>query len=173
MLRNELIFLRALEAEDLDFLYNLENDAALWGVSDTLAPISRHVLRQYLEHAGADFQEVKQLRLVICALPDGRPVGTLDLFDFNPLHQRAGLGITVLATERRRGYAAAALQLSLHYADQTLRLHQLYCTVEVSNTASMALFQAAGFRQVGVRQQWLRTAAGWQDAVEWQCILAG
>lgn len=166
--------LRALEPDDLEFLFALENDPAIWAVSDTLAPVSRHALREYLRHAGADFHETRQLRLVICAEPDKRPVGTLDLFQFEPLHQRAGVGITILAVERRRGYARAALAALLPYARQTLRLHQLFCTVAAGNRASLALFRAAGFRRVGVRRQWLRgPAAGqWLDAVELQCLLA-
>lgn len=172
MLRSDLIFLRPLEATDLEFLYALENDPSLWGVSDTLAPVSRHVLRQYLDSAAADFFEVRQLRLVMVAATTGAAVGTLDLFGFEPLHQRAGVGITVLAAHRQRGYARAALALLLPYARQVLRLHQLHCTIAADNVGSQRLFTAAGFRQVGVRRQWLRTAAGWQDAVEMQCLLA-
>ncbi|RSK35242.1 GNAT family N-acetyltransferase [Hymenobacter metallilatus] len=172
MLRSDLIFLRPLEADDLEFLYALENDPAVWGVSDTLAPVSRHVLRQYLDSAAADFFEVRQLRLVIGEAATGAAVGTLDIFGFEPLHQRAGVGITLLAAHRQRGYAQAALALLLPYARQVLRLHQLHCTVAADNEASLRLFAAAGFREVGVRYQWLRTAAGWQNAVEFQRLLA-
>lgn len=171
MLRSDRICLRALEKSDLEFLYRLENDPVIWGVSDTLAPVSRHMLRRYLDHAAADWHEVRQLRLVICAADDERAVGTLDFFNYEPLHQRAGLGITVLAAERRRGFAVAALRLVLDYAHHTLRLHQLYCTVAANNTASLRLFRAAGFRRVGTRRDWLRTATGWQDAVEFQYLL--
>ena len=167
------MLLRALEDTDLEFLYALENDPDIWAVSDTLAPVSRHALREYLRHATADFFETRQLRLIMCAEPDRRPVGTLDLFQFEPLHQRAGVGITVLAAERRRGFARAALAQLLPYARHTLRLHQLYCTVAAPNRASLALFRAAGFRRVGLRQQWLRgpVAGQWLDAVELQCLL--
>ena len=143
----------------------------IWGVSDTLAPVSRHALRQYLAHAAADFYEVRQLRLVICAQADGRAVGILDLFNFEPLHQRAGIGITVVNGERRQGYAQAALALAVEYARLTLRLHQLYCTISSANEASLRLFQVVGFQQVGIRREWLRTDQGWEDAVELQKIL--
>ncbi|AHJ99148.1 GNAT family N-acetyltransferase [Hymenobacter swuensis] len=171
MLRSDLIFLRPLEADDLEFLYALENDPAVWGVSDTLAPVSRHVLRQYLDSAAADFFEVRQLRLVIAAAATGEAVGTLDVFGFEPLHQRAGVGITILAAHRQRGYARAALALLLPYAQQVLRLHQLHCTIAADNAGSQRLFTAAGFQEVGVRREWLRMAAGWQDAVEMQLLL--
>lgn len=166
-----MIQLRALEPEDLDFLYALENDPSIWGVSDTLLPVSRHALREYLAHATADFYVVRQLRLVVTTENDGRAVGVADLFDFDPLHQRAGVGITILGTERQRGYARQALELLKQHARQALRLHQLYATVGADNHASLQLFRQLGFREVGTRQQWLRTAAGWLDAVEWQYIL--
>ena len=171
MLQSETVLLRALEDSDLDFLYALENDPTIWAVSDTVAPISRFTLRQYLANAAADFQEVRQMRLVICAATDEHPVGTIDLFNFEPLHQRAGVGITVLAAERRRGYAQAALALLLMYAQQHLRLHQLYCTIAADNEASLLLFETAGFRRVGTRYEWLRTATGWQDVIEMQYVI--
>ena len=164
--------LRALEPDDLDFLYALENDPAIWGVSDTLAPVSRHALREYLAHASADLYVVRQLRLVITTDIGTPAIGVVDLFDLDPLHQRAGVGITILAQERRHGYARQALALLQHHAHQVLRLHQLYATVPSDNPGSMRLFRAAGFRRVGTRRAWLRTATGWQDAVEWQCLLS-
>ncbi len=166
-----MVQLRALEPDDLEFLYALENDPDIWGVSDTLAPVSRHALREYLAHATADFYVVRQLRLVITTDIGGPAVGVVDLFDYDPLHQRAGVGIAVLARERRHGYARQALALLQTHAREVLRLHQLYATVGANNRLSMKLFRAAGFRRVGTRRAWLRTAAGWVDAVEWQYVL--
>lgn len=163
--------LRALEPDDLEFLYALENDPDIWGVSDTLAPVSRHALREYLEHARADFYVVRQLRLVITTEIGSSAVGVVDLFDYDPLHQRAGVGITILAGARRHGHARQALELLKNHARAVLRLHQIYATVGADNASSMKLFQAAGFRRVGRRHGWLRTAQSWQDAVEWQCLL--
>ena len=165
--------LRALEPDDLDFLFQLENDPDLWAASDVLpAPVSRHALREYLRHAAATLAEVGQMRLVI-SRGDGQPVGTLDLFDYSALHQRAGVGITVLRQARRQGYAQAALAQLLPYARQALHLHQLYCTIAADNRASISLFKNAGFRRIGVRHDWIRatTSSGWKNAVEMQIIL--
>lgn len=163
--------LRALEPEDLEFLYELENDPGIWGVSDTLVPVSRHALREYLAHATADFFAVRQLRLVITAQHGSPAVGVVDLFDYDPLHQRAGVGITILASQRRHGYARQALELLKTHAREVLRLHQVYATVGADNRPSLKLFRTAGFRRVGTRLAWLRTASSWADAVEWQCLL--
>ena len=166
-----MVHLRALEPEDLDFLYALENDPDIWGVSDTLAPVSRHALREYLAHASTDFYVVRQLRLVVTTEISREAVGVVDLFEYDPLHQRAGVGITILASQRRRGYARQALESVQEHARTALRLHQLYATVSADNGPSLRLFRAAGFRRVGTRHAWLRTPGGWADAVEWQCLL--
>ena len=165
--------LRALEPEDLEFLFALENDPDLWAVSDVLpAPISRHALREYLHHSAASLAEAGQMRLIITG-ESGQAVGTLDLYDYSALHQRAGVGIAVLQSERRHGYAQAALAQLLPYAREALRLHQLYCTIAETNEASIKLFEKAGFQWVGLRQQWLRntTHTGWVNAAEMQIIL--
>ncbi|TPG67123.1 N-acetyltransferase [Hymenobacter nivis] len=166
--------LRALEPDDLEFLYALENDPAVWAVSDTLAPVSRHALREYLKHATADFHEVRQLRLVADSYDWGQQVGVVDLFNFEPLHQRAAVGIIILGPARRQGYAQHALALLVAHARDVLHLHQLHCTVAAANRASLGLFRAAGFRRVGTRRAWLRGPAPgqWLDAVELQLVLS-
>jgi diamine N-acetyltransferase len=65
-LQGKNIYLRALEPEDLEFVYAIENDESIWEVSNTQTPYSRFLIRQYLENAHQDIYEAKQLRLVIC-----------------------------------------------------------------------------------------------------------
>ena len=43
------IYLRALEPEDLEFIYRIENDENIWEVSNTQTPYSKFLIRQYLE----------------------------------------------------------------------------------------------------------------------------
>jgi diamine N-acetyltransferase len=60
------IYLRALEPEDLEFVYAVENDETVWQVSNTQTPYSRFLIKQYLENAQQDIYEARQLRLAIC-----------------------------------------------------------------------------------------------------------
>ncbi|MFB9865209.1 GNAT family N-acetyltransferase [Rufibacter immobilis] len=173
MLQTSRIALRAPEPSDLDFLFDFENDTTLWPVSLSLTPFSREVLRQYLENATADIYAARQLRLMVCLREtDNTVIGTVDLFDFEPLHQRAGVGIALAAAQRGKGYGLEVLQLLEAYAAQVLQLHQLYCSVGQENTASLKLFRQAGFQEIGVRQEWLRTPGGWQNVVEFQKLLS-
>lgn len=168
-LSSDATYLRALEPTDLEFLYALENDTTVWHVGNTLTPYSRTVLKAYLENATLDIYTVKQLRLAICN-QQHEAVGAIDLFDFEPLHRRAGIGVVVTAQHRGNGHAGQALQLLLAYCQHTLQLHQVYCTVTAANLASINLFQKAGFEKVGIRRDWLQTADGWQDVVEFQRV---
>nr|WP_262910476.1 GNAT family N-acetyltransferase [Pontibacter silvestris] len=167
-MKSDKIYLRALEPPDLDFLYVLENDTNVWYVGNTLTPYSRHILEQYLENAAFDIFTIKQLRLVICT-HSHKAIGAIDLFDFDPLHQRAGVGIILAAPYRGKGYAAEALELLLNYCQYTLQLHQVYCSITATNQASIKLFTKTGFDEVGIRKQWLRKTDGsWDDVIEYQ-----
>lgn len=167
-LKGDHTSLRALEPTDLDFLYTLENDTSTWHVSNTLTPYAKFVLEQYLENAALDIYTVKQLRLVICNHQQ-EAIGAIDLFDFDPLHRRAGIGVVVSAAYRGQGHASEALHHLLNYCAHTLQLHQVYCSITATNHTSIRLFKSAGFEEVGIRREWLRKSDGsWDDVVEMQ-----
>ena len=169
-LEGELTRLRALEAEDVDLLYVWENDPAVWGVSGTLAPFSRHTLRRFLDEQRFDLYAARQLRLVVETL-DGRAVGLVDLFEFEPVDLRACIGILIHgAGDRGRGFASDALDVLCRYARQVLGLHQLWCSVAPDNAASLTLFRRAGFVECGRKREWRRTPDGWADELLLQKI---
>lgn len=169
-LEGELTRLRALEAEDVDLLYVWENDPAVWGVSGTLAPFSRHTLRRFLDEQRFDLYAARQLRLVVETL-DGRAVGLVDLFEFEPVDLRAGIGTLIHgAGDRGRGFASDALDVLCRYARQVLGLHQLWCSVAPDNAASLTLFRRAGFVECGRKREWRRTPDGWADELLLQKI---
>lgn len=60
-----IVTLRALEPEDLEILYQWENDPKIWQSGHTLTPFSRFVLKQYLENSHLDIYQTKQLRFII------------------------------------------------------------------------------------------------------------
>lgn len=154
----EHIYLRALEPSDLDILYSIENDEMLWNVGETMVPLSRYVLKEYLTNAHKDLYDARQLRLVICSKQENSFVGLIDLYDFDPHHLRAGIGILIANEEaRRKGYAYQALELMKNYCAMHLKIHQLYATIEEVNTASIALFEKAAFTKIGLKKDWRRT----------------
>lgn len=171
MINDETIRLRPLEPEDLEYLYKWENNMDLWDVSDTLTPFSRYTLRQYIENSHQDIYTAKQLRLIIELLDDKKPVGMIDLYEFDPYHQRAGIGIMIHNEEdRKMGYASSAIALMVDYCFEILGLNQIYCSIPSSNLASINLFEKLGFTRTGYRKEWLRRGKEWEDVVYFQLL---
>lgn len=169
-LKGEYIFLRAIESKDLDFLYQLENNTAIWEISGTTTPYSKHVLEQYLANAYRDIYDVKQLRLCICTL-DNIVIGLIDLFDFDPKNKRAGVGIIISDSENQnKGFGGEAISLLNDYAFSILDLKQVYANITEDNLASIHLFEKMGFKAVGVKKDWIFHNGTYKNEILYQKI---
>lgn len=170
-LKGTTIYLRALEPEDLEFIYKIENNESIWEVSNTQTPYSRFLIRQYLENAHQDIYEAKQLRLAICLNDTFEAVGLIDLFDFDPKNNRAGVGIVISSeTNRNLGIGSEALQLVINYAFNQLQLHQLYANIGSDNEISLQLFTKFGFQRIGVKKDWIKVNNVFKDEILYQLI---
>ena len=171
-LESKNIKLRALELSDIDFIYKWENDSNSWFVSNTLVPFSRYILEKYIESSHLDIYQTKQLRLMICLNNSVEtPIGTIDLFDFDPFHNRAGVGILIAEKQHQnKGFASESLQLLIQYCFRTLHLHQLFCNIAKNNTASINLFEKYNFEISGKKKQWLKDGNNWIDEYFLQLI---
>ena len=142
------IRLRAVEPGDVDLMYEWENDCDIWPVSGTTEPFSRHQLERFVERH-QDIVGVLcagQLRLIIETLLSSKPVGAIDLFEYDPIHRRAGIGILIYEqSDRGRGYASDAVE-------------------------TLCLFRSAGFTAIGVKRDWLWRPNGYHDEVMLQKI---
>jgi diamine N-acetyltransferase len=160
VLKGTNILLRAMEPEDIDTLYNWENDTHVWHISNTVAPFSRYVVEQYV-FSMQDIYTAKQLRLMIEA--DKKPIGCIDIFDFDPTNKKAGIGILISDEMQNKGYASDALQTLIKYCFNALQLHQLYCSILTDNEASLKLFTKHGFTVCGTRKDWVIVNNVWKD----------
>lgn len=170
-LKGQNVYLRALEPEDLEFVYALENDLSVWEISQTQTPYSKFLIHQYLENAQQDIYQAKQLRLAICKNDSFEAIGLIDLFDFDPKNHRAGIGIIIQQSgDRNQGYGSQALELLLNYAFENLELHQLFANIATSNEASIKLFTTFGFQLVGVKKDWSFSQGNFTDEAMYQLI---
>ena len=166
----ENILLRAIEPADLEMLYHWENDPAVWRVSGTMAPISRDRLARFISEQVYDLYATRQMRLIIDV--EGVAIGSVDIFDFEPLHRRFGIGILIYADEhRRRGYARRVIDMVKEYARNTLDLRQIWVTIDEDNPASVALFEGCGFTLSARRREWINMGGKFIDELEYQCFL--
>ena len=169
-LSGKKIHLRALEPEDLDFLYTIENNESFWEVSSTQTPFSRFILEQYIVNSHQDIFEAKQLRLIIVDNITNLSVGMIDLFEFNPLHKRAGIGILIIESEQHKGFASEAIELLINYSFNQLNLHQLFANITVDNTKSLELFKKLNFKKIGIKKEWIFSKGDFKDEILFQLI---
>jgi diamine N-acetyltransferase len=165
--------LRALEPDDVEILYKWENDRAIWHLSNTITPLSRFTLEQYVLNAGQDIYSTRQMRLMVDLIKTEKglnTIGSIDLFEFEPAHLRAGVGILILEGFRGKGFASEALDLLIDYAFETLQLHQLFTNISTDNADSIRLFESKGFQYAGTKKDWNRIRNIWQDESMFQLI---
>ena len=168
-LKNEHISLRALEPEDLNFLFNVENDESNWELSNTQTPFSKNTLKQYLENAHQDIYEIKQFRFVICN-KENTQIGMIDLFEFDPKNKRIGVGLLILDKFQNQSYGSQALNLIIEYAFSTLNVHQIFANISSNNKKSISLFKKFNFVEVGVKKDWNFNNTTYQDEILFQLI---
>tara|TARA_X000001036_G_scaffold132881_1_gene125749 strand:- start:1097 stop:1615 length:519 start_codon:yes stop_codon:yes gene_type:complete len=168
--QNDLVTLRALEPEDLDFLFDTENDTELWKYSNRFHPYSKRLLNSYIANANKDIFETRQIKLAITD-KQGRAIGFIDLFNFEPLHHRAAIGLVICPANRGRGYACAALELIETYAKERLQLHQLYANIAKENQHSIQLFESQKFLLVGKKKDWNFYEGQFHDELIYQKIV--
>lgn len=165
-----VVCLRAMEPEDLDALYRIENDRDVWDVGENNVPYSRYILHDYIANASADIYADKQVRMVV-ENEEGLLVGVADVVNFCPSHARAEVSIVICREHRKKGYARAAIRQIMDYALRTLHLHQLYAVVREDNIPSLNMFSSLGFKSKMVLEDWLFDGKDYHNAVVMQFFL--
>ena len=150
---NEYI-LRALEPNDLDILYATENDKSLWKYSNTSSPFSKHSLKKFIENSHLDIIEHNQVRLVLSD-KNNLPFGFIDLFKYDMINKRAGVGIIIFEKYRSRGLGSISLDLIENYVKKYIPIHQLYANISSENTESIKLFEKHNYLKVGNKKDWI------------------
>ena len=168
-IKNDMIALRCAEPEDAEMIFRWENDRDIWRVSGTHVPFTHFQIEQFLLNNNDLFSN-KQLRLMIDLNDYGQSIGCIDIFDYDNINQRAGLGILIDKAHRHKGYAKAALALCIEYLFHDVMLHQVYCSIDEANTESQQLFINQGFTLCGMRKEWIKSENGYIDVFEYQLI---
>ncbi|MBR4730224.1 MAG: GNAT family N-acetyltransferase [Prevotella sp.] len=161
------ILLRAMEPEDLDLLYRIENDVDLWHVGSSNVPYSRYTLHNYIATASGDIYTDRQVRMMI-ENEQGAVVGIVDLVNFDPSNRRAELGLIIEEPFRQAGYAQSTMEQISDYAVNILHLHQLFATIDVTNEACLRLFRKLGYTESARLKEWLFDGINYHDAIVMQ-----
>ena len=161
------VHLRAIEPEDLDLLYRIENDVKLWNVGITNVPYSRYALHDYVANASGDIYTDHQVRLII-ENEQNEVVGIADVVNFDPGNRRAEIGLVIEQAFRGQGYGYSAMLALARYAINVLHLHQLYAVIEASNETCLQLFRHLGYQESSCLKDWLFDGREYHDAIVMQ-----
>jgi diamine N-acetyltransferase len=96
--------------------------------------------------------------------------GTIDLYDFDPFHKRAGVGILIDEKFREQGYGLQALHILEEYSFNFLKIKQLYAIIPENNRSSIRLFSKAGYSEAGILKEWLSSGSIYENALIMQRI---
>lgn len=160
MLKDDEIELRALEPEDLDWLYSIENDTGLWQWGSANVPYSRFALKTYIAESRSDIYADGQLRLVVVSSRSGEVLGCVDLMNLDARHLRAEVGIVIFPRFGHMGYGMRVLDLLTDYCRSHIYLHTLYAVIAENNSVACGLFEKAGFARMANLKDWLRAPNG-------------
>lgn len=101
----------------------------------------------------------------------GESIGCIDVFDYDLVNSRAGVGIFIDEKWRKKGHASKALEKLKNLATSKFLLNQLFATIYSSNTNSLNLFKSSGFVLNGTKRQWVRRQEHFEDVYFLQCFL--
>ena len=101
----------------------------------------------------------------------GLSVGCVDLFEYDMVNSRAGVGIFIDEKFRNMGIATETLSLLKSICIKDYFISNLYANILHTNKASIQLFERAGFTKNGVKENWIRTENSMLDVWFFQCFL--
>jgi len=155
------ITLKAIEPSDVSILLKWENDQSIWTISGTVEPLSKYKLDTYIKQTLTfDVFGLRQLRLMIHRVFDSslditEPIGTIDLFEFDPINKHAEVGIMLLKEYQGQGVGKVALDQFLAYCFGNLHLHSVYANISQTNINSIKFFESYGFTKVAEYKEFL------------------
>jgi diamine N-acetyltransferase len=154
-MKGDLITLRALEPSDLQEVYTLENEEGQISSAGNYSSFSRYTISEFIKNSNQDIVQSGQFRWVVQDNEDDSFAGLIDLYDYDAINRRAGIGIYIIPTKRGRSFALEAIDVLVSYCHRVLNLNQVYCQIEIDNLSSKTLFEEkAGFKLSGIQKEW-------------------
>ena len=159
--------LRQPSIKDLDDLLGWENDILKIDHTDMPVFYTKDQMVIYLNGNQDPFMN-GQVRYMITI--DDMSIGYIDLYNFDIVHSRAGVGIFIDKKFRKKGIANKALKTLIEISNKELHLNQLFAEVFQSNKAAISLFEHAGFKLNGLKKQWIRKQEAYEDLLFFQLM---
>src|SRR5438552_16485450 len=148
MLRGERVYLRAIEREDLPWVWEHHNDYEVDSLVNDGPPEPQSLARleaefdREAEEGGRD-----GTRFAIEA--SGEMIGRCELFDVDEVARNCKLGISLAKEHWGRGYGREAVMILLEYAFEKRNLEKVHLDVLADNLRAIRSYEACGFKEEG------------------------
>ncbi len=144
-LEGELVTLRTVEEEDLDFMVENINHPEIRSYLTSYLPINMEQEKKFLEEISKNDNEIHLL------IWDGEDrIGMTSLFDIDHRVGKAEIGLWITPDFWKRGYGTEASRLMVEYGFDELNLHRITAKTLQNNTASQKIWEKLGFEKEGV-----------------------
>jgi diamine N-acetyltransferase len=162
------VTLRRPKLLDLNQLILWENNLDNSLYSDNPIFYTREQIEQFLT-SDQDIFLNRQIRFMIDS--SGFPIGCVDLFEYDMVNSRAGVGIFIDEKYRNQGVAFKAINLLKVMSSKQFLIAQLYANIVSTNLKSIKVFEKSGFIKNGVKKNWIRTENSFIDVFFYQFSL--
>lgn len=159
-LRGDVVELRTLDEDALEFLHEGVNDPGVWVSLGVHGPVHEPESEEWYEEVTSG-DDVLQFLVA----DDGRPVGSVTAFEVNRADGHATLGCWIASDEQGNGYGPDATRTLMRYLFDHQRLHALRATAFAFNDASQRTLEAVGFREVGRLPEWAFVDGEYHDTL--------
>ena len=152
ILNGKLVKLRAVEREDMRFLYEMINDSDISSMTiGSCFPVSMEAQNRWY---GSFLDQQKDLRYIIESV-DGYSIGMIILSKIDWKSRIAEIGIKSISNikVRKKGDVLEAVKLVLLYAFQEMNLNMIVGNILENNVFSRKLAIDSGFLEEAVLRQ--------------------
>lgn len=158
------VILRAMEFEDCDFVRGMFNDPDLEKMVIGWAfPVSKYGQEKWFAD---NFNDKLNFRFIIETKDGKEKIGIATLTDIDWKNRRATSGIkTINSGKRKKGLGTDTIMAVMRYAFDELQLNRLDACRFDDNLASKGLYTKCGWKEEGVRKEYIYKNGGYKDIV--------
>ena len=147
ILESENVYLRPVEQEDMERMYEAQQNAEIRRLTGSKDVFSRDDIDQYYERIRSDENRVD---FAICLKGTEEAIGDITLMNISQSDRN---GITRIAINEQthfgQGYGTEAMNLMLDFAFGNLNLHRVQLDVISYNERAIKSYEKAGFKVEG------------------------
>jgi RimJ/RimL family protein N-acetyltransferase len=151
MIADDLVYLRKLEASDLDRTWAWINNPDVYLAIGVQVPVSKSAQSRWYEKTD---QSSDKIVFAICLKDGDLHVGNVSLDSIDPRHRTARLSIFIGdSSQRGKSIGSRAIRLVANYAFDFLNLNRIWCKSTAGDDQVARFYEQLGFKIEGLMRQ--------------------